>query len=136
MLFRKLIRTMYHYKAQFISMIVMIFLAVLCMVGINSEWYGMEYEKNNYLEKTNVADYWIYSHNFTDENIDSIIESFDEAERKTIVDVNVLKNKTLSLNIVEKNEISKCYLVEGSNFNEEKGIWLYDIFASKNGLNG
>lgn len=134
MLFRKLLRTMIHYKAQFVSMIIMMFLAVVCMVGINSEWYGMQYERDIYIENTNLADYWAYGNNFTEEDVESAKSKFNDVERKTVVDISVLEDKTISVNIVEENKISQCYIVKGNNFTEEKGIWLSDIFASKNGL--
>lgn len=134
MLFKKLIRTMLHYKAQFISMIIMMFLAVTCLVGINSEWYGMKYSSDQYYEETNLADYWAYKNNFTSEDIEILSKSFDQIERKTTMDITVLGDKTINVNIVEKNEISKCFIVEGKEFSDDEGIWLSDRFATKNGL--
>ena len=42
MLFRKLWRTMGLYKAQFISMILMVALGVGIFVGFNMEWYSID----------------------------------------------------------------------------------------------
>ena len=47
MLFRKLLRTFKLYKAQFISMIIMITLGVCVFVGFNMEWVGIR-EPNRY----------------------------------------------------------------------------------------
>ena len=41
MLFKKLLRTMRLYRAQFISMIIMIVLGVGIFVGFNIEWYSI-----------------------------------------------------------------------------------------------
>ena len=41
MLFKKLLRTMGKYKAQFISMIIMITLGVGVFLGFNMEWYSI-----------------------------------------------------------------------------------------------
>ena len=42
MLFKKLIRTMGLYRAQFISMIIMIALGVGIFVGFNMEWVSID----------------------------------------------------------------------------------------------
>ena len=42
MLLRKLFRTLLQYKAQFISMIIMIALGVGVFIGFNMEWYSLE----------------------------------------------------------------------------------------------
>ena len=42
MLFRKLLRTMGLYKAQFISMIIMIALGIGIFVGFNMEWVSID----------------------------------------------------------------------------------------------
>ena len=42
MLIRKLFRTMGLYRAQFLSMIIMIALGVGVFVGMNMEWYSID----------------------------------------------------------------------------------------------
>ena len=42
MLFKKLWRTMRLYRAQFLSMILMIALGIGVFVGFNMEWYSIE----------------------------------------------------------------------------------------------
>ena len=42
MLFKKLLRTIKHYKAQFISMILMVTLGIGVLFGFNVEWYTIE----------------------------------------------------------------------------------------------
>ena len=44
MLFRKLIRTAWSYKAQFISMIIMMTLGIGVFLGFNMEWKTIEYD--------------------------------------------------------------------------------------------
>ena len=60
MLFRKLVRTALKYKAQFISMIVMVALGVGVFVGFNIEWNSIGENTQSYFEKTDFADYRIY----------------------------------------------------------------------------
>ena len=52
MLYRKLWRTMGLYKAQFISMIIMIALGVGVFVGFNMEWVSIEQNTGKFFEKT------------------------------------------------------------------------------------
>ena len=42
MLLKKLFRTLWHYKAQFISMVIMVALGVGVFLGFNVEWYSLE----------------------------------------------------------------------------------------------
>lgn len=52
MLFKKLLRTMGQYKAQFISMIIMIALGFGVFVGANMEWVSIEKNTNRLFEET------------------------------------------------------------------------------------
>lgn len=61
MLFKKLLRTMGQYKAQFISMIIMIALGFGVFVGANMEWVSIEKNTSRLFEETGLADYKIYS---------------------------------------------------------------------------
>lgn len=65
MLFKKLLRTMGQYKAQFISMIIMIALGFGVFVGANMEWVSIEKNTNRLFEETGLADYKIYSSSAT-----------------------------------------------------------------------
>ncbi len=51
MLFRKLWRTMGLYKAQFISMILMVALGVGIFVGFNMEWYSIDENTSAFLKR-------------------------------------------------------------------------------------
>ena len=61
MLYRKLWRTMGLYKAQFISMIIMIALGVGVFVGFNMEWVSIEQNTGDFFKKTGFADYRVVS---------------------------------------------------------------------------
>ena len=50
MLFRKLLRTAWSYKAQFISMIIMMTLGIGIFLGFNMEWKTIEYDVGNFFE--------------------------------------------------------------------------------------
>ena len=61
MLFRKLLRTMKLYKAQFLSMVLMIALGIGVFVGFNMEWVSIEENMSSFFEETGFADYRIVS---------------------------------------------------------------------------
>ena len=48
MLTRKLFRTAWNYKSQFISMIIMITLGIGIFLGFNMEWYTIEYDTSKF----------------------------------------------------------------------------------------
>ena len=61
MLLKKLFRTLWHYKAQFISMVLMIALGIGVFLGFNIEWYSLEKNLTEIYEATDFADYRIYA---------------------------------------------------------------------------
>lgn len=73
MLFKKLIRTMGLYRAQFISMIIMIALGVGIFVGFNMEWVSIDENTSSFFKETGFADYRISSEKgFSKDEIESI----------------------------------------------------------------
>ena len=45
------------------------------------------------------------------------------------------EDRTLQVNFIESNEISKFYVVDGKGFSkDEKGVWLDEYYANKNNL--
>lgn len=95
MLIRKLFRTAWNYKSQFISMVIMVAIGTGIFLGFNIEWKSIETDAFSFLENTNYADFRIYSEKgFTEDDIVKIqdIDGVDEATR--YFDVNVsLKDK-------------------------------------------
>ena len=73
MLFRKLLRTAWLYKAQFISMILMMTLGIGIFLGFNMEWKTIEVDTARFFEDTNYADYRLYSADgFSADDLDKI----------------------------------------------------------------
>lgn len=137
MLIRKLFRTAWRYKSQFISMIIMITIGVGIFLGFNIEWKSIETDTAAFFEKTNYGDFRIYEESgFTEEDIEAIqkIDGVDAATR--YLDVNVsLKNtkKSVSLNVSENYTVSTMMIMEGAEYEEDSdGIWLSERFAEEN----
>ena len=57
MLRKKLLRTALRYKAQFISMILMVALGVGIFVGFNAEWKTIEVDVGKFFKETGYADF-------------------------------------------------------------------------------
>ena len=102
MLFKKLIRTMRQYKAQFISMIVMIALGFGVFIGFNMEWSTIEKNTDRLFEETGLADYKIYSSSALsdDSSVSLVAASFSSEELEKIENINGVKaaSRFLSVN--------------------------------------
>lgn len=139
MLFRKLLRTMKLYKAQFLSMVLMIALGIGVFVGFNMEWVSIEENMSSFFEETGFADYRIVSEKgFTKEDCEKIsgIDGVQNAARYLSVNVDVKEKSgdNVALTITEDKDVSGFLLMEGEDYDKESedGIWLSDQYARKN----
>ena len=57
MLWRKLLRTAWKYRAQFISMTLMVAIGIGIFFGFNIEWYSIEKNTDEFYGETSFADY-------------------------------------------------------------------------------
>ena len=117
MLRKKLLRTIWQYKAQFISMIIMIALGVGVFIGFNMEWFSLEKDVSFILENTGFADYRIYSEDgFSKEDLQKImeIEGIEDAARFLTVNTTV-KDDTdvVAIAVSENINVSGLYLMDG-----------------------
>lgn len=142
MLFRKLIRTIGKYKAQFISMIVMIALGAGVFVGFNIEWYSLGKDGNAFFDQLNYADYRVYSETgFSEEDVEAIrkIDGVENATRYLSVNTTVKgEEKSLALCVTENTGISDFLIIDKETDDEytadSEGMWLSDKYAAANGI--
>lgn len=139
MLSRKLLRTAWSYKSQFISMIIMIAIGVGIFLGFNIEWKSLEEDVFTFFDDTDFADYRVYSDaGFSEEEIEAIrnIDGVDAATRYLSVNVGIKDTKkSLMLNVSENYTVSTMLVMEGAEYDENtEGIWLSDKFASANNI--
>lgn len=139
MLIRKLFRTAWGYKAQFISMIIMITLGMGMFLGFNMEWATIEHDTFKFFDQTRYADYRLYSQEgFTSGDLEKIsqIDGVDSATRFLSVNLDIKgeKNKSLALDVSENYTVSTFTVMQGAEYDENSdGFWLSDKFASLNG---
>ena len=139
MLIRKLFRTAWSYKSQFISMVIMIAIGIGIFLGFNIEWKSLEHDAFTFLEDTNYADYRLYDESgFSEDDIKAIqnIDGVDAAARCFYVNVGLKDTKkSVSLNVSENYTVSTMMVMEGAEYDESSdGIWLSDKFADVNDI--
>ena len=140
MLFRKLLRTARSYKAQFLSMIIMMTLGIGIFLGFNMEWKTIEYDVGKLFEETKYADYRLYSESgFTKDDLEKItsIDGVDAATRYLSVNLEIKgeSKKALALDVSENYTVSTFTLMSGDGYDENgDGVWLSDKFAKLNGI--
>lgn len=138
MLTRKLFRTAWNYKSQFISMIIMVAIGVGVFLGFNIEWMSIEADTAAFFEDTLYADFRLYSElGFSEKDITAIknIPDVTAATRYLSVNADIKDTKkSLNLNVSEDYTVSTMMIMEGNSYDDESdGIWLSDQFAEKNG---
>ena len=139
MMIRKLFRTAWKYKAQFISMIIMVAIGVGIFLGFNIEWKSIEADTSSFFEETKYADFRLYAQtSFSEEDIEAVrkIEGVDAATRFFSVNVDLKDSqKAVCLNVSEDYNVSTMLVMKGMAYDEEcDGVWLSDRFAEENGL--
>ena len=140
MLTRKLLRTAWSYKAQFISMIIMMTLGIGIFLGFNMEWKTIEYDTSRFFEDTKYADYRLYSETgFSKDDLEKIasIDGVNTATRYLSVNLEIKgdSKKALALDVSESFTVSTFTLMSGEDYDENSdGIWLSDKFAKRNSI--
>ena len=140
MLLRKLLRTAWSYKAQFLSMIIMMTLGIGIFLGFNMEWKTIEYDTSRFFEDTKYADYRLYSETgFTKDDLTKIssIDGVDAATRYLSVNLELKgeSKKSLALDVSENGTVSTFTVMSGAKYDSKgDGIWLSDKFAAANGI--
>ena len=139
MMTRKLLRTAWKYKAQFLSMVIMVAIGVGVFLGFNIEWKSIEANTSAFFDATNYADFRLYAQTgFSEDNIEAVrgIEGVDAATRYFSANVDLKDpQKAVCLNVSESYNVSTMLVTEGAEYDENSdGVWLSDRFAAENGL--
>ncbi len=141
MLIKKMLRTAWQYKAQFISMILMVMLGVGMFVGFNMEWVSIEENMYSFFDDSKFADYRLADEKgFSESDLEKIagIEGVDAAARFVSVNVDV-KDKdgdSVALAVTTNPNVSLFVTMSGDGYdkNSEDGIWLSDQYAENNDI--
>ena len=140
MLLKKLFRTLWQYKAQFISMVIMVALGIGVFLGFNVEWYSLDVNTKEIYDATGFADFRIYSDKgFSPEELEAVkeIEGVEDATRFLSLNVAVKDDTdTLALTVSENMNVSGILVTAGEPYSAEdpEGFWLSDSYAAANGI--
>ena len=141
MLLKKLFRTMKLYRAQFLSMIIMIALGVGIFIGFNTEWKSLEVNTSAFFADTGFADYRLINEaGFSAEDARAVggISGVSAVSRFLSVNTTVggTGGDSLALTVTENEAVSGVLLVSGDAYDSEStdGIWLSEKYASANGI--
>ena len=135
MLRRKMFRDIRKNLSQFITIFLMIMIGVMAYSGIEAYMDGMTKTGNKFYTENNLQDLNVSGPNFTKEDLDTIksINNVKNAERKLSITGVTDKDKTLLINFIESNDISKFYVFEGEKFDRDKsGVWIDKFYANEN----
>lgn len=140
MLFRKLWRTMGLYKAQFISMIIMVALGVGVFVGFNMEWLSIEKNTDKFFAETGFADYRAVStspYGFSEEDANKVA-AIPEVEKSGRIYLRKRVRRTdRQLGCAYRNRKSRGIVLLSRKRRKydaasEDKVWLSDKYAAKN----
>ncbi len=150
MLLRKMLREMRGNLGQFISVLILSFLATFIYAGFESNVVGSGKAINEFHEKTNIADLWIYSEGFKKENLDQVkkLSFVEDAQFRTEIrgttvdyeaaqlDIYLMDESTIlkPYNFTGTDEVNKKLKVsDGVEFDGEDsdGVWLNGSFAKE-----
>ena len=132
---------MWQYKAQFISMILMITIGVGIFVGFNMEWISIDINTKRFFKESNFADYRVVSElGFSEEDAENVenIKGVDKVSRYISVpaDVKEKDGDSLALTVTENFDVSSFLKDDGADYDKksEDGLWISDKYAAANDI--
>ena len=140
MLLKKLFRTLWQYKAQFISMVIMVALGIGVFLGFNVEWYSLDVNTREIYDATSFADFRIYNDKgFTEKDLEAVMAIPGVADATRFLSLNVAvkgDTDTLALTVSENMDVSGILLMAGEPYDAASadGFWLSDSYAAANGI--
>lgn len=137
MLKRKMFRDIKMNLSQFMTIFLMVMIGVMVYSGIEAYMDGMTKTRDKFYFENNIQDLNVIGSNFTHEDLEKIkgFKNVVDAERKLSVTGTTDHEKTLLLNFIESNNISKFYVLEGEEFDvNSSGVWLDNFYAKENNI--
>lgn len=134
MLHKKLLRDLWHYKGQFFTIFLMVFIGMMAFSGIHGYMDGMDLSAKKYYEDCNLQDLWISNTTISKNDIKDLenLDHVKDVNRALVLNSKLkgYKDVTLETNIIENNTVSKMYVVKGEKFsNAKEGLWMDSYLA-------
>ena len=136
MLNRKMFRDIKNNLSQFITIFLMVMIGIMAYSGIKAYMGGMQKTSDKFYSENNLFDLNVMGYlNHDDLDIIKGLDNVKDAELKLSVTAITDNEKTLLLNFIESNNISKFYVFEGVKFDPNKsGIWLDNFYCLENDI--
>lgn len=129
------------YKAQFISMVIMIALGIGVFIGFHMEWVSIKKNMGSFFTDTGYADFrLIRESGFSEEDLRKIsdIEGVKKAARYLAVTADVAERSgdSVAFTVTTDILVSGFVVTEGEAYDAESrdGIWLSDKYAAANDI--
>ncbi len=134
MLKRKMLRDIRKNLSQFITIFLMIMIGIMAYSGIKAYMGGMQETRDKFYSENNLYDLSVMGYlNHDDLKTIKGLNNVNDAELKLSVTATTNNDKTLLLNFIESNNLSKFYVLEGEEFDANKsGIWLDNFYCLEN----
>ena len=136
MLNKKMFRDIRKNLSQFITIFLMIMIGIMAYSGIEAYMCGMKETSNKFYTENNLQDLNIMG-SLNKDDLDQIksLDNVKDAEGKISITGLTDNDKTLLINLIESNNISKFYVYEGIEFDKNKsGVWLDYFYAKENNI--
>lgn len=137
----KLLRDFKKNWMQFFSVFLMSLLSVLIFVGLQGAWNGLDVSLNRFINQSNLADAWVTSTGFNDNDLTKInningINKIEEKNRIQVQDVSTKNQESKYLYLdTFTSGLTKPKVIAGKNFsNNSKGIWVNKEYLNENKL--
>lgn len=137
MLKRKMLRDMKKNLSQFITIFLMVLIGIMAYSSIKAYMGGMQSTIDKFYSENNLFDMLAIGNGFTNKDLSEIknTKNVKDVEGKLQVTAKAEKDKTLLLNFIESNNISKFYIKDGIPFDKnKKGVWLDEFYAKENNI--
>ena len=136
MLNKKMYRDIKKNLSQFITIFLMVMIGIMAYSGIEAYMNGMKKTSNKFYTENNLQDLNVMGQKKKND-LDKIkkLDYVKDAEAKLSITGLTDNDKTLLINLIESNNISKFYVVDGEKFNKDKsGVWLDEFYAKENNI--
>ncbi len=140
MLGRKLLREMKSNWGQFLSILLLAFLAMALYCCMEGHVLAQHSARAVFHEKCNLADLWIYGEGFSEENLEAVrnLDFVADASLRMSVTGSApdCDGAQVDLYLEREDIVNHPYYISGAEFDptDREGVWLAAAFADKRGI--
>ena len=98
MLKKNLFRDLWHYKGQFFTILLMVFIGMLAFSGIHGYMDGMDESAKEYYKEHNLQDLWITNTNVSDSDLEKLksMDHISDVNRALVLNAKLNVQKDLT----------------------------------------